>query len=571
MFITTLIKRLLPLCLATALWGQSTVTGNIQISGSFNNAATPPAGGPPNYALGTHSTSQKFAVAHVDVGPNVCDWTSTDTLANCSNNTGVNTIVTPGTFGPQQVIRTTDKNTSCATITANVANLFATADDGLPTLWATDSSSFVIKKAGSQRCVQHFNTGTLQVTGGSAIALDAAFTTYSSVSANVLYQLSGTDNVTIKKHTMTLNANPSLDSDSVTTIKDLGADANCFGASYTANWTSLALTSFDDTAFTVGASTGVQNTGFLAVNYNTGTAQCTVINTQTRAVTVNGVSQGTYGIPDTFFLHDVYQTPNPRYALLATPSNGFYVWDINNPTTLTHCGGAYSCAGHFVPGRNGVFTDKSVIYHSFADPSTPLTVNLPSPPGYPDSHASYRNVDASDTHWVMYDAQNDAGDVYSQLGVFPSALWNEIWMVKPDGSNSVSRQLHTYSTGWSGTFDALSAIGSISQDGKYVLWTSDWMCELGNTAGSGTTFCGGPNWQKNDSGDFVVNSKIEPTSGNANNSVFQITSCSGTCTTGSTAPTWPQTTNSTVTDNNITWKNIGQVNTRIDVFIGVLQ
>lgn len=65
-----------------------------------------------------------------------------------------------------------------------------------------------------------------------------------------------------------------------------------------------------------------------------------------------------------------------------------------------------------------------------------------------------------------------------------------------------------------------------------------------------------PNWLA--STVFATGSKIMPTAGNAGNFVFTATQGG---TSGGGAPTWPQTPNQVVSDNNIIWTNTGATNT----------
>jgi hypothetical protein len=63
-----------------------------------------------------------------------------------------------------------------------------------------------------------------------------------------------------------------------------------------------------------------------------------------------------------------------------------------------------------------------------------------------------------------------------------------------------------------------------------------------------------PNWAA--STNYSTNAHVQPTSGNPGGYVFQQTA--GSCTSNSSAPTWPQTSGNSVSDNTCTWKNTGE-------------
>jgi len=109
---------------------------------------------------------------------------------------------------------------------------------------------------------------------------------------------------------------------------------------------------------------------------------------------------------------------------------------------------------------------------------------------------------------------------------------------------------------------------------------TDGMGQFGNTAGTpyvpatwlAQCNVGAPSWAKSDSTDFVIGSKMLPdpqlastVGNNVGAYIYQVQSCSGTCTTGATHPTWTQASTvagvGTITDGTITWVAAPDVNT----------
>jgi len=128
------------------------------------------------------------------------------------------------------------------------------------------------------------------------------------------------------------------------------------------------------------------------------------------------------------------------------------------------------------------------------------------------------------------------------------------------------RFLHSYS--WPGDFNsqfhAAFFIGPISQDGRFVLFTSNWMGGLGDdTTGTNSCILGGPAPVRSTA--YPASFVITPTAANASDNTYQST---GSCSTASSAPTWSAT---DVTDGTCTWHFVGVRSCRWDAFIGELK
>jgi hypothetical protein len=123
------------------------------------------------------------------------------------------------------------------------------------------------------------------------------------------------------------------------------------------------------------------------------------------------------------------------------------------------------------------------------------------------------------------------------------------------------RLAYEYNTTQSYYFNTEEAITSCSQDGKLCLMSTDWQGQLGLTSGTA-----GPGYIASDwpGPSFTVTAGVgsyfQPQVGNTGDYVYEITSCSGACTTGITEPaTWNQTAGGTQIDGTITYTNEGRV------------
>jgi hypothetical protein len=221
----------------------------------------------------------------------------------------------------------------------------------------------------------------------------------------------------------------------------------------------------------------------------------------------------------------------------------------------------YACDGHTWNGYSGFGAQKNSVFHSYADPSTPLSVHLiPSPAA--DDHYGATNDNADDTAW-MFAITGVVSKPVNLLGTLPGFGYYEGFFISPVNKapgvpndtgvggtlGQTRRAFHTYNTGYDPTFDVQNGVAMLSQTGKFALLTTDGMGQFGNLSGQAKCNIGGVDWNPNNSTDYAVGEKVFPNpqyGGNNGHYVYQIQSCSGTCTTGATKPTWVQ--SSTVAD-----------------------
>ncbi|MGA9391484.1 MAG: hypothetical protein WBV69_13675 [Candidatus Sulfotelmatobacter sp.] len=194
-----------------------------------------------------------------------------------------------------------------------------------------------------------------------------------------------------------------------------------------------------------------------------------------------------------------------------------------------------------------------------------------------DSHMSWAsNPGGSDTAPVC-------GSVYNlaTLAPPPNAPWQgEVVCVSttpswsnpasPSGGQTQWRFTHEFNTGGSSFFDVQFAISQLSNDGRYVAFTSDWNCTLGTTSGGTTSVCGPP-WVGGTA--YSVGQYVNPfssTGGSGTNyGVYEITTGG---TSAAAHPAWfvcnSSTAGNTVTDTNgVVYSCVGQSNQRGDVFV----
>ncbi|HVN19985.1 MAG TPA: polysaccharide deacetylase family protein [Dongiaceae bacterium] len=149
----------------------------------------------------------------------------------------------------------------------------------------------------------------------------------------------------------------------------------------------------------------------------------------------------------------------------------------------------------------------------------------------------------------------------------------------PDARQKQWRFTHTFGTGSSGTFDVQFQISETSQDGRFVAWSSDWNSQLGSTSGAApslpvananVTCKGGYPWLANHS--YAYGELIHPLQGTGGAGtvfdVYQLVTAAGGVS-GTTQPGFAKNgvVGSQVTDNGLTWQDVGVGDCRGEVFV----
>jgi hypothetical protein len=254
-------------------------------------------------------------------------------------------------------------------------------------------------------------------------------------------------------------------------------------------------------------------------------------------------------------------------APCGSPSQPAYVWFYNGLQFNALC--TSNCSGHWTEGLatwvNNPDNNLPNLFdaRSNTQPGSPTGITQAVPAG---------GIQAGMDWHGGWNSLNDSSPAFGStavLGVPVTTAWaNEVIGFYPVLGN-VMRFASTYATGGNlQDFSNAYSIGSISQDGRYYMWSSDWQYTLGAPVGSGsagTAACipGVPRWASNTV--YAAGAVIVPTSGNPAHDSYTTT---GGGTSGTTQPSpWNQTAGGTTADNNITWTNTGVPNCRGDVFV----
>jgi hypothetical protein len=436
--------------------------------------------GPPRY--GCSRTDE--AVVRVPIPPSV------------GNLRGANTIVTDPDFG-NPIMRLTDANTDPHGPFQNRTFFTASSGSADENLWNLDSTLLVVQDTGARAYPFSFNPSTMQAsrmyvssfpdTNGFTIPDSGS---WSRVNPNVLYVT--TDTVINKYDFGDRNNAPTPQ-----LVYDFTRSPNCLPPGFSQTWRTRGGVSADDSVMAMGYSnTGAQQTGVYAVAYKAGSG-CTVLNTSTGEVWGDWGARGTISRPDRWTIHNVKLSKDGNWLIIAVGdcvssscSKGPFFWQIGT-TNVISCGDGGLCSGHFTEGyshwvNNNNSPLSNQVKRTFGDPASAENITHVFPSdmsGYFDQHQSWNNVDPGDSVPFL-------ASTWIPAGTRMNTWYNEIIGVAADGSGTTWRFAHSFITGASHNFSTQYAIGSVSQDGKFFAFSSDWMGTLGSESGSRTCTVG---------------------------------------------------------------------------------
>ncbi len=234
-------------------------------------------------------------------------------------------------------------------------------------------------------------------------------------------------------------------------------------------------------------------------------------------ITQIGISGGAQ-LPDTQYIHDSSVDDDPLYSSVSgspdtttTPENvscwgktttglcESYTWEVATTNIRPDLPEGHGADGYVYRYR-GHYGQA----FSYEAPWNPLgaliTITMPG-----DNHGSYNNVDTDDDQPVFFFTTNVC-DQASGAGSSPcdseytGPLYDEIVGVENaiahptytdcnygngmDTTGCLYRFAHTFNTGTNWNFDGQNAIGSVSPNGRFAIFPSDWNLTLGCTNGS---------------------------------------------------------------------------------------
>jgi hypothetical protein len=472
-----------------ALYGAATQVGAFNFVVSGSDAANHTA---------QQNLSLSVSTSNGNCGPPAYSCSRSDmnivqvpaTPPNVGNLLGANTLVTDPDFG-NRIARITDANTNPYSTFKNRTYVSSGSGSADINVWNVDSTLFAVQDTGENTFPFTFNTTTMQAsrmyvstfpsTNGLMLTSSGE---WSRVNPNLFFTFSKTTIQTYDFTDRSIAPLPQL-------FYDFTSSPNCLPAGFTVTWSTEGGVSGNDTVFGMAySSTGNQGSGVYVVAYKVGSG-CSILNTQTGRVGGDWGANGTINIPDRWTIHNVKLSKDGNWMVIARTTclssvcnDDPYFWEIGT-TTVNSCGDAGHCSGHWTEGytqwvncNNSPMANQVIRSFSPATSVSNLTSIFPAGITAPlDQHQSWNNVDPDDTLPVF-------SATWSSTTPFPAAWYNEIIAVAADGSGKTWRFAHSFITSRSQIFSTEYAIGTVSQDGRFFIISSDWMGKLGSESGA---------------------------------------------------------------------------------------
>lgn len=441
------------------------------------------------------------------VGPNNC---TVGSLQNCGNLTGKGTVITDPNFG-SAVSRLTDATLNPAH--PNFTIITAGSGSGDENLINCNDTMLQVDDTGGRTYPMNFS-------GTSVTRMYATDPTYSAngglffndgqffwghncpMNANIWYDL-GNGLLGLPAARGTKLGHFDFTNQAVVPSFILDFDytssAQCLGSGFTVTWNTNGGDDQTDTDFGFGFSNnGSQGgTGAIYVAVWRRGSGCRVLNLSTLTVTGDwgptGAITGT--TCNTGKIHNVkmFKGGGAGGAILveAQPgqcadSNGMpYVWQYTGLNYFPIC--PSQCSGHWTEGLTAWVNNTGNAAPNFYDIRT---ITNTSPVGIVPALPTGGTQPQMDEH-EGWNALNDSFPLFATTALFTGApiakAWaNEVIAIDPLGISNPWRFANTYITGLSQRLSTQYAIGSISQTGKYFIFSSDWLNTLGSETGTAT-------------------------------------------------------------------------------------
>ena len=363
-----------------------------------------------------------------------------------------------------------------------------TAGNGETNMWSRDSHKFYVLGSGGWLYAFGFDPINMKVTTlpgaqpGQGLLLPLRAATFSVVDPDVVYGTTGKDPLTITSYRFsTAVSSPVIDTTTCGTSPPL------MKAPRVVSDDDL-LAATNDTRFSI--SEGGPNAGaHMFVMVYDKTLGCRWYNTQTGEMGGQWGPAGNATSSDRFPIRHSYLSKNGRYVRILVDYKGFYVWDIATlKVTPCYYRGmqALECNGYGAMGYSSFVNGPAVIggmqvakrpLNNLAR-ITELVYPVPSPRefDYP-LHFTWSNDLAGDNTPVCASNYNYEGETD-----IDRAYAGEIFCIETDGlASTIWRFAHNRAT-WIDPYFNTQPSGSISRDGRWFLFTSDWDAQLGTGA-----------------------------------------------------------------------------------------
>ncbi len=337
-----------------------------------------------------------------------------------------------------------------------------------------DSTKILVCDAGASTFVLPFDPSTGKA--GRAIAVPGGFPEWSKAQANIAFGIAQSRDPGITR--VDFSTLPPK----TTLVADLAKVPHCaeqFAGA--AGWRELSA-AWDDATFAVAVGKGIQDQAHTVYVWNANTG-CQAYDTEAQTVNDSQVQGGA----GSFFVHAIKISGDGKIVMVSPSgsSNLRRFWHVGS--TEVDARPSTGNYGHFAMGyrsfvnaaettSDGTWCKLGMAVRLLTSLTSPFyvltTKQCADTQARGDDHVSWNDDDTTDTRPFA------TSTVTIPLGSKITAPWqNEILVFMRDGI--VHREAHTFNSGKAKFFACQNAIGSISQDGEWFFYSSDWEGTLG--------------------------------------------------------------------------------------------
>jgi hypothetical protein len=389
-----------------------------------------------------------------------------------------NVVFTDPDFG-SSMVRATDSTTNFKL----PGTFMETESSGKANEWSADTSKFYVLGKGGQELAFAFDPATMAISSlpgakqgqGLLVPLRPG-ATFSFVDPDLIYGTYNPATLTIKSYRFSTGVTtPIIDT---TTC---GEQPPLVSGPKVVSDDDVTL-SLDDSRLSISEGGSQSGKHMFVVVYDK-TLGCRWYNTQTGQIGGKWGATGVATVTTPYLIRHAYLSHSGNYVVILVNYFGWYIWDLST-LTVTACP-VYSnvdeCAGYDAIGYDS-FINGPAITGDMQIVKRPLNnfsqiSQLVSPVPYEwgqEQQFSWSNVDVNDSVPVCGSMHSYDGD-----SSIDQPFAAEIFCVETDGlASTIWRFAHNRAT-YVYPFFQTQPLGSVSRDGRFFLFTSDWDSQLG--------------------------------------------------------------------------------------------
>jgi hypothetical protein len=364
---------------------------------------------------------------------------------------------------------------------------FRTEGSGEQNEWSADSGKFYVIGHGGDNFAFAFNRATMAISSlpganpGQGLVLPLRpGPTFSFSDPDLIYGTSEPDTLTITSYRFSTGV-----SSPVINTRTCGVQPPLGSGTAVVSDDDVSV-SLDDKRLSISEGGAQFGSHMFVVVYDKKYG-CRWYNTQTGQIGGQWGATGAATVTTPYFIRHANLSRSGKYVFIIVDWFGWYVWDLST-LTVSACpinSTTDQCAGYGAVGYNSLVNspamlgDTQTVKRPFSKISTISQLVWPIAYNWGQNrHFTWSNVDVNDKAPVC-------GSSYGYDGDIEQPYAQEIFCIETDGAAStIWRFAHNRAT-YVPPFFQTQPLGSVSRNGRFLLFTSDWDQQLG-TAADGT-------------------------------------------------------------------------------------